>query len=280
MEATAQETRRIEPIPRRQTELGAASRTSFGDLSLLAARACDAPYALLSLNLSGTNYAFSKTGWSVHHPDPFAGYVMRQGSQVFVIADTLADDRFSGEFDVREGPRIRFYAGVALRDWNGYAVGNLSVMDIHARPLTPLQEETLHALSRQASAQVELCLGLERLTKQMDELKVAQAHLLASDRLTLLGRLSACVAHEVNNPLACVISNLSFVMRELANGESNCSNEVRQAMAEASEGAERIRQTVLALRRLELGGLDLGSGLPLKPEEAFRNGQTVLNKRR
>jgi signal transduction histidine kinase len=225
-------------------------------------------------------YAFSKTGWSIHHPDPFAGYVMRQGSAAFVIEDALADDRFSGEFDVRQGPRIRFYAGVAVRDWNGYAVGNLSVMDVHPRPLTPLQEETLLALSRQASAQVELCQGLDRLTKQMDELKLAQAHTVGSDRLTLLGRLSACIAHEINNPLACVISNLSFVGRELASAESAGSQEVQQAITEASQGAERIRQTVQALRRLELGGRDFGLGLPLKPEEAFRKTETVLNKRR
>jgi C4-dicarboxylate-specific signal transduction histidine kinase len=181
-----------------------------------------------------------------------------------VIPDASLDDRFNGEFHTN-GPRVRFYAGVAVCDWNGHAVGTLSVMDERPNTLTAVQEETLQALSRQASAQVELCQGLELLAQRIDELKMAQAHMLASERLTLLGRLSACIAHEVNNPLSCVISNLAYVSQELSQGDTVRSADVQQALTEASEGADRIRKTVQALRRLERGG-SIPVDLALQPE--------------
>jgi len=89
--------------------------------------------------------------------------------------------------------------------------------------------------------------------------------MLASERLTLLGRLSACIAHEVNNPLSCVISNLAYVSQELSQGDTVRSADFQQALTEASEGAERIRKTVQALRRLERGGSN-PADLTLQPE--------------
>src|SRR6266851_8176158 len=84
-------------------ELEAASRASFGDLTLLAARICEVPYAVLSLMLNGIPQIFSKTGCSTRDPDPFAKYVMSQDYDIFVVQDAWLDDRFGEHSEI---PRL------------------------------------------------------------------------------------------------------------------------------------------------------------------------------
>jgi PAS domain S-box-containing protein len=94
------------------------------------------------------------------------------------------------------------------------------------------------------------------------EKKRMQAQLLQSDRMVSMGTLAAGVAHEINNPLAYVVSNLGFVLSELAaagvdsvHGEGasrtlpgEVLGEMRRALEEAKEGAERVRSIVRDLK--------------------------------
>jgi GAF domain-containing protein len=235
--------------------LDAAALACLGDLTVLAARACDAQFALISLSVGGVCRVVSKTGWSTHDQDPFGGYVMRSSSDVFVVADALVDDRFTQGMPAAAiaKHKVRFYAGVAVRDSAGRALGTFGVMDNKQRELTSAQSEALQALARQASSQLELCRGLQELSDNIAEIKKVQAEVFAADRLTLVGRLASCIAHEVNNPLACVVSNLSFAATEVSRISSPRSREIIQALEEASQGAERIRLTIQALRRLSHG---------------------------
>ena len=70
---------------------------------------------------------------------------------------------------------------------------------------------------------------------------------LHSDRLMLMGRLSASVAHEINNPLSAALSNLGYLNRELATAPVD--PELRAAVAESLEGLQRISAVVCDLRR-------------------------------
>jgi PAS domain S-box-containing protein len=83
------------------------------------------------------------------------------------------------------------------------------------------------------------------------EVDLLQEKLLAATRLASVGTLAAGVAHEINNPLAWVSSNLNFALEEL--GECGKGPEhlaVREALAEASEGAARIASVVKSMRSL------------------------------
>ncbi|HEX9052416.1 MAG TPA: PAS domain S-box protein [Anaeromyxobacter sp.] len=82
------------------------------------------------------------------------------------------------------------------------------------------------------------------------ETKAVQAQLMQSDRLASVGMLAAGVAHEINNPLAYVSAALDYLhehAEELA-PSSPARPEVLRALAEAREGAERVRLVVRDLR--------------------------------
>ncbi len=86
--------------------------------------------------------------------------------------------------------------------------------------------------------------------RDITERKQMEARLLLADRMASLGTLAAGVAHEINNPLAYVIANLSFVNAELAalKKAPRGLEEVVEAVREAQEGVGRINAIVRDLK--------------------------------
>jgi signal transduction histidine kinase len=92
---------------------------------------------------------------------------------------------------------------------------------------------------------------IERLVLRLDHQRL-QAKLAQTDRLTSLGTLAAGVAHEINNPLAYVLLNLTFIAEQLPQilgplpGERE--KQISLALEHAKGGAERIRSIVRGLK--------------------------------
>jgi PAS domain S-box-containing protein len=87
----------------------------------------------------------------------------------------------------------------------------------------------------------------------------------ATERLASLGTLAAGVAHEINNPLAYVLGNLSFVRDSLQGAaEGGLPEEERRALVEAIHGAERVRDVVRSLRAYSRPG----QGPPMRVDVA------------
>jgi len=66
------------------------------------------------------------------------------------------------------------------------------------------------------------------------------------ERLATMGRAAAGLAHEVNNPLTYVLGNLDAALERLPEGERG--GELRELVADARAGADRVRQIVNDLR--------------------------------
>jgi PAS domain S-box-containing protein len=106
------------------------------------------------------------------------------------------------------------------------------------------------------------CLVMTDLTEQRRqsaaiaaERAQMQARLLLADRMSSLGTLAAGVAHEINNPLAYLITSLELMSKrlpELAGPAPRPGSEptewLRRQLDRALEGAERVRLIVRDLK--------------------------------
>jgi PAS domain S-box-containing protein len=94
--------------------------------------------------------------------------------------------------------------------------------------------------------------GIVVVARDDRQLKQAQAQLQFADRLATMGTLAAGVAHEINNPLAFVTSNIDFVADELerAGGklDAEAYEDLMKALRASQSGAERVRLIVRDLR--------------------------------
>jgi signal transduction histidine kinase/CheY-like chemotaxis protein len=84
--------------------------------------------------------------------------------------------------------------------------------------------------------------------------RALRERLLSADRLVSLGTLASGIAHAVNNPLSSVASTLKIMQEELdrcAVDPSRIADKVpylRQALADATAGADRVRDVVRGLQ--------------------------------
>jgi two-component system, NtrC family, sensor kinase len=77
-----------------------------------------------------------------------------------------------------------------------------------------------------------------------------EQQLRLADRMASVGTLAGGVAHEINNPLAYIAANLSYLAEELSRDEVSQAvlSDLRQAVADSLEGASRVRELILELR--------------------------------
>lgn len=104
-----------------------------------------------------------------------------------------------------------------------------------------------------------LAATIDELRRTHDELKVAQRQLLNSEKLSSLGLMAAGIAHEINNPMAFVTSNLSSLARDL--DELVCDGELRREYADevlpaTLDGVSRVNAIVGDLRRFARGDVE------------------------
>jgi signal transduction histidine kinase len=115
-------------------------------------------------------------------------------------------------------------------------------------------------------------IGIQReRAEALGRLAESEGRRAQAERLAVVGRLAAGVAHEINNPLSFVKANVQYVGQELSRGGA-LSQEARDALAEALQGIDRIGQIVGDMRGLAREvpepGLPFHAGDAL--EEAFR----------
>jgi signal transduction histidine kinase len=111
-----------------------------------------------------------------------------------------------------------------------------------------------------------LCLISHDLTAQ----RRLQESLLLADRFAAVGTLAAGVSHEINNPLAYVLANLTFVAERLPElrggaGVEQSISELQPALREAINGAQRVREIVRDLSTFSRPELPDGMPLELNP---------------
>jgi transcriptional regulator with GAF, ATPase, and Fis domain len=151
------EARRLETL-RAFEILDTPAEQTFDDLARLAGQICDTPIALISFIDADRQWFKARLGLDATESPRDTSFCAHAISSrdVFVVSDTLNDERFSDNVFVSGPPHVRFYAGVPLVTASGDALGTVCVLDRMPRTVTPAQLDGLRVLSRQIVASLEL----------------------------------------------------------------------------------------------------------------------------
>ncbi|EAR21162.1 Response regulator receiver:ATP-binding region, ATPase-like:Histidine kinase A, N-terminal [Nitrococcus mobilis Nb-231] len=118
--------------------------------------------------------------------------------------------------------------------------------DFLTKPFSGIEVQTrLHNLLRSAKLEQDLQLRNEELQTTLDELTQTQNQLLHSEKINALGRLSAGLLHEVNNPLNYALTALEVVKNDRT---ITGDEELSEIIGDIDEGMQRIRGIVSELR--------------------------------
>ncbi len=143
---------------RRLAILDTAPEAAFDDLTAIASLALDMPIALVSLLDASRQWFKSAHGIALRQTPrsvAFCEWAIRSPSEVMVVDDALADERFRGNPLVVAQPGVRFYAGAPLLTRNGHALGTLCVLDRRPRSLSQQQRRMLQLLAGQVTRLIE-----------------------------------------------------------------------------------------------------------------------------
>jgi PAS domain S-box-containing protein len=131
------------------------------------------------------------------------------------------------------------------------ADGSQILMEFSNKALTVAGEKLVFSIGRDVTEQVQ-----------------AHAQLMVSDRMVSVGTLAAGVAHEINNPLAAVTTNLDFAYLEVGTlGERFGAPhfaELQEALQDAREAANRVRVIVRDLKIFSRGEEDEQSAIDVR----------------
>lgn len=146
----------------------------FDDLTYTATQICKTPVGLISLLDETRQWFKSNLGFNIQdhsREHSFCAHVI-DSPDVFIVPDTLADERFSNNRFVIGPPHIRFYAGVPLVAKEGHVLGALCVLDYIPRTLTEGQTTALQSLSRVTMTLLELRLHSIELHQSLSKIKI------------------------------------------------------------------------------------------------------------
>jgi len=116
---------------------------------------------------------------------------------------------------VEEGIQSTVYIPLVLK---GKPVGVMCVCSRSESRFSEDYVEFLTAIGNQIGMAVHNAMLYEDANRAYQELKEAQDQVIRSEKLASLGKLSATIAHEINNPIAAVLTYVKLMMKLVKRG--------------------------------------------------------------
>src|SRR5262245_6027288 len=205
-------------------------QTVLNTLVESAARLCDADHGTITRQIDGIFYRAAAYGHSLEFSEAIRDLPVEieRGS---VTGRALVESRIIHIPDIRADSEYTFSQGLNLANIRtglgvpmlreSVPIGVLALGRSEVRPFTDKQIELVSTFADQAAIAIENVRLFESvedrtraLAKSLEELQTTQDRLVQTQKLALLGQLTAGIAHEIKNPLNFV-NNFSGISAEL-----------------------------------------------------------------
>jgi two-component system NtrC family sensor kinase len=228
-----------------------------------AVRLCDADKANITREKNGVLYRAESYGFSREFQDHVSNIPIKaeRGS---VMGRALFERRVIHIPDVKADPEFTWFEAQRLGDFRtvltvpmlreGVPIGVVTLARTQVRPFTNKQIDLFTTFADQAVIAIENVRLFEaeqartrELAKSLEDLRTTQDRLVQTQKLALLGQLTAGIAHEIKNPLNFV-NNFSGISTEMI-------DELREALVDVSL-TEKKRSEITELMDTLRGNFD------------------------
>jgi len=147
--------------------LDTAPEHVFDELLEMAADICKVPVATITLVDKDREWYKSRIGITDEEAPRDISFCAHTilGQGLFIVPDTLKDERFADNPFVTDDPPLRFYAAFPLITEEGYALGTLCVIDHVPRRLNKHQKKALQTLAMHVGTLLDLRKKTQNLRK-------------------------------------------------------------------------------------------------------------------
>ena len=226
------EQRRLAAL-RRYGVLDTPREEEFDHVVDVVARICGAPMAVINLIDETRQWFKAEVGLGVRElplDDSICAHAILQPG-LFLVEDTLKDDRFKDNPLCTGEPHLRFYAGALLETQDGEPLGTVCVLDHEPRTLTQDQQDFLKLMAHQVMRQLELRRAvslLEAETQAALDARVALEEILVEKNI-----LISEIDHRVKNSLQLIQTILRMQAAKAPSDSHRAMLDVAQARVSA-----------------------------------------------
>ncbi len=162
-----------------------------------------------------------------------------------VVTDILRDPLWEAYRSVAEPYGFRACWSTPILAHSGKALGSFAMYYREPRSPSPAETRALEMATHLAGIAIERKLARE----ERERLRQAQAELAHVNRVTMMGELTASLAHEVNQPIAAASTNANTCLRWLG-GDTPDIEEARAAAMRIVKDGKRAAEIISRTRQL------------------------------
>lgn len=264
-------------IPENETErlkalqayevLDTAEEKSFDELTALAATICQKPISLVSLVDNQRQWFKSHHGLDAQETPrelAFCSHAILE-NQLFVVENSLEDQRFHDNPLVTGDPKVIFYAGVPLVTPEGFNIGTLCVIDSKPGTLNEEQKRSLKSIANQVVRNLEYRKSLIELKLKNKQAKKICTQLESANEE--LSQFSYRTSHDLKAPLVTIKGLAEAISEDVGTKDYR----------EISINANRIENTAIQLESFVSDILDLAKAELLEPQYEKINLQDIID---
>lgn len=249
---------KIAPLPDNESErikllnnlqvLDTEIEDTYDKITQLAAQICNTPIALISLIDENRQWFKSKYGLEAQQTPrdyAFCSHAILD-NEIFIVENSLEDDRFADNPLVTDNPHVIFYAGVPLEIEPDLSVGTLCVIDNTPRKLNEEQKFTLQCLAQQVITLFKLrknMVNLGNLVEKMNQTSQENLQQLMAEKQKQI------VLAQKQNILLEAKENAEKATRTKANFLATMTHEIRTPMNAIIGITEILANTPLNLEQ-------------------------------